>query len=67
MADEEKDGGNRQFLEWYVKEQEEEEESSERVRNLVRDAGEDKSALAAADRELGERMFKFPRGLEIFP
>lgn len=67
VAAEEKDGPTAQFLEWYVKEQEEEEESSERVRNLVRDAGEDKAALAAADKELGERAFKFPRGFEIFP
>jgi ferritin len=67
VAEGEKDGATRQFLEWYVKEQEEEEESSERVRNLVRDAGEDKSALAAADRELRGRLFKLPRGFEIFP
>lgn len=67
VAAEEKDGPTARFLEWYVKEQDEEEESSERVRNLVRDAGEDKAALAAADKELGERAFKFPRGFEIFP
>lgn len=67
VAEEENDGATRQFLEWYVKEQDEEEESSERVRNLIRDAGEDRAALGAADRELGERVFKFPRGFEIFP
>jgi len=47
--------------------QEGEEESSERVRNLVRDAEGDRAALAAADRELRRRTFKFPRGFEIFP
>jgi ferritin len=67
VAAEEKDSATGKFLEWYVKEQEEEEESSERVRNLVRAAGEDRGALEAADGELGARVFKFPRGFEIFP
>jgi hypothetical protein len=47
--------------------QEEEEVSSERARNLVRDAGEDRSALAEADRVLKERVFRFLMGFEIFP
>jgi ferritin len=67
VAEEEKDGVTGQFLEWYVKEQVEEEESSDGVLNMVKAAGDDPSALAAADRKLGERRFKFPRGFEIFP
>ena len=67
VAEEEKDIATGQFLEWYVKEQVEEEESSDEVLNLVKAAGEDRSALAEADKKLGERRFRFPRGFEIFP
>ena len=67
VAEEEKDGATGQFLEWYVKEQVEEEESSDNVLKKVKAAGEDKAAVQAADRELGKRQFRFPRGFEIFP
>jgi ferritin len=67
VAEAEKDGTAGQFLQWYVKEQEEEEESSDNVLKLVKSAGEDEAALKAADRELSLRKFKFPRGFEIFP
>lgn len=67
VAEAEKDEAAKDFLQWYVKEQVEEEESSDSVLNKVKEAGEDKTALEAADRELGERIFKFPRGFEIFP
>jgi ferritin len=67
VAEEEKDGATGQFLEWYVKEQLEEEESSDAVLSLVKSAGKDRAALAAAEKKLGERKFKFPRGFEIFP
>jgi len=67
VAEEEKDGATGQFLQWYVKEQVEEGESSDAVLSLVKAAGEDRAALAEADRKLGERRFKFPRGFEIFP
>jgi len=67
VAEEEKDGATGQFLEWYEKEQVEEEESSDEVLNLVKAAGEDIAALAASDKKLGERRFRFPRGFEIFP
>ncbi|HNQ54029.1 MAG TPA: ferritin [Methanothrix sp.] len=67
VAEEEKDGATGQFLEWYVKEQVEEEESSDEVLNLVKAASEDGSALAKADKKLGERRFRFPRGFEMFP
>ena len=55
------------FLQWYVKEQVEEEESSDNVLKRVQAAGSDSAALKAADKELGQRRFKFPRGFEIFP
>ncbi len=67
VAEEESDEGTEEFLQWYVKEQVEEEESSDDVLNKVKAAGDDRSALEAADRLLGERVFKFPRGFEIFP
>jgi ferritin len=67
VAEAEKDEAARDFLQWYVKEQVEEEESSDGVLSKVKAAGESKTALEAADRELGERNFKFPRGFQIFP
>jgi len=67
VAETEKDEAAKEFLQWYVKEQVEEEESSDNVLNKVKAAGDNKAALEAADRELGQRHFKFPRGFEIFP
>ena len=67
VAEAEKDEAARDFLQWYVKEQVEEEESSDGVLSKVKAAGESKTALEAADRELGGRNFKFPRGFQIFP
>jgi ferritin len=67
VAEAEKDDAARDFLQWYVKEQVEEEESSDGVLSKVKAAGESKTALEAADRVLGERNFKFPRGFLIFP
>jgi len=67
VAKGELDGATEEFLQWYVKEQVEEEESSDNVLNKVKAAGVDKSALEAADKLLGQRSFKFPRGFEIFP
>jgi ferritin len=63
----EKDGATKSFLQWYVDEQVEEEESSDMVLGKVKAAGNDKAALMAADKELGQRRFKFPRGYDIFP
>ena len=67
VAEEEKDGATGQFLEWYEKEQVEEEESSDGVLKRVLAAGNDPKALRAADEELGKRGFKFPRGFQMFP
>jgi len=63
----EKDNVTRDFLQWYLDEQVEEEESSDAVLKKVKAAGNDVAALQAADKELGQRHFKFPRGFEIFP
>jgi len=67
VAEKEKDEVTKDFLQWYVKEQVEEEESSDSVLSQVKAAGEDRSALVEADGKLGERMFKFPKGFEMFP
>ncbi|NMC11243.1 MAG: ferritin [Methanothrix sp.] len=67
VAEAEKDEATRSFLQWYVDEQVEEEESSDSVLKLVLAAGNDDAALQAADRELGHRSFKFPKGFEMFP
>jgi ferritin len=67
MAATEKDNVTREFLQWYLDEQVEEEESSDAVLKKVKAAGNDVAALQAADKELGQRHFKFPRGFEIFP
>jgi ferritin len=67
VAEKELDGATKEFLQWYIKEQVEEEESSDNVRNKVKEAGNDRVALEAADKLLGQRSFKFPRGFDIFP
>ena len=63
----EKDDATKSFLQWYLDEQVEEEESSDMVLKKVKAAGSDPRALAAAQEELGQRRFKFPRGYNIFP
>lgn len=67
VAEEDLDEATKEFLQWYVLEQVEEEESSDNVLCKVKAAGADKTALEAADKLLGQRRFKFPRGFEIFP
>lgn len=67
VAVSENDDATKAFLQWYLNEQVEEEESSEMVRKKAIDAGDNLDSLAAADRELGKRRFKFPKGFEIFP
>jgi ferritin len=63
----EKDDATNKFLQWYVDEQVEEEESSDAVLNKVKAAGGDARRLLAVDKELGQRRFKFPSGYNIFP
>ena len=67
VAESESDQATKSFLQWYVEEQVEEEESSDNVLKRVQAAGSDSAALKAADSELGQRRFRFPRGFEIFP
>jgi ferritin len=67
VANLEKDEATGNFLQWYVTEQVEEEESSDNVLRLVKAAGDDRAAMQAAEIELGKRRFKFPRNFEIFP
>jgi ferritin len=67
VAEKELDGATKEFLQWYVKEQVEEEESSDNVLNKVKAAGDNRAALEAADKLLGQRSFKFPKGFDIFP
>ncbi len=57
LAAEEKDQATGDFLQWFVKEQVEEEESAWAVLRKVKGAG---AELAAADGELGARVFKPP-------
>jgi ferritin len=66
VAVEENDAATKNFLQWYIDEQVEEEESAEAVLTKVRAAGSETRALQAADREVGARRFKFPRGYTIF-
>jgi ferritin len=66
VAEKELDEAAKEFLQWYIKEQVEEEESSDNVLNKVKAAGNDRAALEAADKLLGQRSFKFPSGFEIF-
>lgn len=57
LAAEEKDQATGDFLQWFVKEQVEEEESAEAVLRKVKAAG---AELAALDGELAARVFKPP-------
>jgi ferritin len=67
VAIQEKDEVTKNFLQWYLDEQIEEEESSDKVLATVKSANEDLKAIQAVDKELGFRRFKFPKGYEIFP
>jgi ferritin len=67
LAVQEKDEASKNFLQWYLDEQVEEEESSDKVLTKVKNAGKDLKAIEAVDKELGLRRFKFPKGYEIFP
>jgi ferritin len=57
LAAEEKDQTTADFLQWFVKEQVEEEETAEAVLQKVKGAG---AELVAVDGELGQRAFKPP-------
>lgn len=55
-----KDHATNNFLQWFVAEQVEEEESSSGVLQKVKMAGDSTSALYMLDKELGERIFHPP-------
>jgi ferritin len=55
LAGQENDEGTRAFLQWFVDEQEEEEESADAVVQKLTAAGDSSDPLMALDRELGER------------
>jgi ferritin len=58
VAEEEQDDGTAAFLQWFVREQNEEEESAQELIEQIDGAGV--SGLEALDRELGERRPKYP-------
>ena len=55
VAEEEGDQATGEFLKWFVKEQEEEEESAEKVVNNIRQAGDAIQELEKLDGELAQR------------
>jgi len=60
LAIEENDHATNNFLQWFVAEQVEEEESSSGVLQKVKLAGEDASSILMLDNELGQRVFNPP-------
>jgi ferritin len=54
------DDAARDFLQWYIDEQEEEEETVGGVADKVRLAGDSDDALFMLDKELGARVFMMP-------
>ncbi len=55
LAESEGDEGTREFLQWFVKEQEEEEESADAIVQKLKQAGDAASEVAMIDQELGRR------------
>ncbi len=62
LSMEESDHATTNFLQWFVAEQVEEEESASGVLQKVKLAGESKSGLFMLDSELGQRIFTPPAG-----
>jgi ferritin len=60
VAEKEKDNASRIFLQWFVTEQVEEEDSVGEVVNKLKLIGKDGSGLYMLDRELGSRVFTAP-------
>jgi len=61
LATEENDQATVSALQWFVKEQEEEEESAEGVVRKAEQAGQTKEGLAKLDEELARRAFHPPK------
>jgi ferritin len=55
VAEEESDDATREFLQWYVKEQEEEEETAEKIVEKIKLAGDSQEELQKLDGELAQR------------
>ena len=55
LAQGEGDAATEKLLEWFVEEQDEEEESADEVVQKLKAAGDDRKALARVDEELGQR------------
>lgn len=60
VAEETKDRAAMGFINWYIKEQVEEEDNVGQVLATLRLIGEDKNALLAMDKELATRVFNAP-------
>ena len=60
LATAEKDHTTLNALQWFLKEQEEEEESADAVVRKLKDAGDSTEGLAMIDRELATRVFTPP-------
>lgn len=62
LAIEEKDHASNNFLQWFVAEQVEEEDSADGVVQSLKLAGTQGGGLFMIDRELGKRVFTLPAG-----
>lgn len=60
IADEQKDRAAMQFLNWYIKEQVEEEATAKNIVDKLRMANNEANALLLLDAELGARVFNAP-------
>lgn len=60
LAVEEKDDAAKTFLQWFVDEQVEEEESAEKVVNKLKPVVDDSDGMKMLDNEMGQRVFTPP-------
>jgi ferritin len=60
LANEEKDIAANTFLQWFIHEQVEEEESAEAVVNKIKLAADASDGMNMLDNEMGQRVFKHP-------
>jgi len=58
MSDDECDLATRQFIDWYISEQVEEEANARNVIKKLKIFGDEKASLFQLDKELGERTYK---------
>ncbi len=60
VAEEQKDRASMQFINWYIKEQVEEEATAKTIVDKLKMAGNDTNALLLLDAELGARTYNAP-------